>query len=386
MLKDMSTLTFGKLSGYDYVFNKDYGYIKTDASINGGNSGGPVFNETNKIVGIATAVGVKTGIGLVGGINGMYYVCAPKSDILTKLQPKGLTIPKNAGSINTILGDRLPIKTASELNGYGNSSNNNNNNSGNNNNNNSSDPYAKSQVYCTLDVKSDGTGDKVESLIVSSSGSYAYFVVDNYPNNLNTDGLIVDVWKKASSGSYTDFVETKEFDLGSSVTTTTYFKYSFYTAGDFKVMVYNKNSKWINSAYVSTSLSGNSGNNNSGGSGAYSGAKCFWTVDVDNLKGDGTGAEEDKSIIISANGSYAYLVVTNYPSTLQTLGLIVDVYKQDGSGNYTMVETKEYDLSSGLKTTYIKYSFYNKGEYKFQVYNKDQKFIGSGYVTVKFKS
>ena len=39
-LRDMSTLSYGKFSGMDFVFNKDYGYMKTDAQINGGNSGG----------------------------------------------------------------------------------------------------------------------------------------------------------------------------------------------------------------------------------------------------------------------------------------------------------------------------------------------------------
>ena len=39
MLKDMSTLTFGKHSGFDYFINPHFGLIKTDASINSGNSG-----------------------------------------------------------------------------------------------------------------------------------------------------------------------------------------------------------------------------------------------------------------------------------------------------------------------------------------------------------
>ncbi|MBC8111898.1 MAG: trypsin-like peptidase domain-containing protein, partial [Verrucomicrobia bacterium] len=45
-LKDLTTMTIGYHSGWDYVFNKDYGFIKTDASINGGNSGGPAFGES----------------------------------------------------------------------------------------------------------------------------------------------------------------------------------------------------------------------------------------------------------------------------------------------------------------------------------------------------
>src|SRR5581483_853244 len=39
MLRDLSTLTFGKHSGFDFFANAQYGFIKTDAAINSGNSG-----------------------------------------------------------------------------------------------------------------------------------------------------------------------------------------------------------------------------------------------------------------------------------------------------------------------------------------------------------
>ena len=388
MLKDMSTLTIGKLSGYDYVFNKDYGYIKTDASINGGNSGGPVFDETNKVIGIATAVGNKTHIGLVGGINGMYYVAAPQSDVLTKLIAKGLTLPKNAGSISTVTGERKPILSADQINSSkGNyytdntKTNSYNNNNSNSNGGGGSGIYENSKVYCT--DKEEG-GDPVSSFTINSGGGYVWVYVDNYPGHLETEELIVDIWKK-SGDSYTDFVETKYYDVKSTLTTT-YFKYTFYKAGDFKIMVYNKDSKLINSGYVTISMNGGGGNDGGGGGGGgggdYGGSSVYFTNDVSD---DGTIGEKGTTYNINkSTGSYVYCIVDNYPNPLNTEELIVDIYRKK-NGEYTFVETKYYTISSTTKISYFKYTFYEKGEYKFAVYNKNSKWINTGYVTINYQ-
>jgi len=109
-LRDTLTMSFGKHSGWDYVFDEDNGLIKTVASIHEGNSGGPVFGEENRVIGIATALGLQTQIGLVGGINSMYYVAKPETKIFEVLLKSGLTKPKrDSAKGKTVSGKPRPL-------------------------------------------------------------------------------------------------------------------------------------------------------------------------------------------------------------------------------------------------------------------------------------
>lgn len=113
MLKDLSTLILGKHSGYDYTYNSQYGFIKTDAAINSGNSGGPVFGPSNKVIGIATAAFEKTNVGLIGGIDAMYYVSALIPELQRVVTANGLAAPtRPPGVVTASLYKPKPLPTA----------------------------------------------------------------------------------------------------------------------------------------------------------------------------------------------------------------------------------------------------------------------------------
>jgi len=393
MIKDMSTLTFGKLSGYDYVFNKDYGYIKTDASINSGNSGGPVFNESNKVIGIATATGMKTSIGLIGGINGMYYVVAPKSEILQQLSAKGLTIPKNAGSINTILGDKKPILSAEELGKISASEGNSTNaystttSSGKSGGTTASDYYKNSKITVHNKISDDGIlGTAGSSYDILGDGlDFVYVQVNNYGEALKTTEFIVDVYKKAGD-SYSDFVETKTFTVSEN-NSATHFKYFPPSAGDYRMSVYTKNSVWINDGYATFFLKGSGSTTKT--TKTSSDPSSYYAKSKINFTNDETKVLESASYTtefsIGKEGGFIYVIVDNYPDKLKTDQIIVDVWKKKGSKYENKIETKKYNITDTLDYTFFKYSFFDPGDYRFSVYTKDEVWINSGDVTIKKK-
>lgn len=247
MLLDMSTLSTGIMSGLDFVFNKDYGYIKTDAEIHGGNSGGPVFNEDNEVIGIATATGTETHIGLVGGINGMYFVSASNIELQQKLVAQGLKSPERSFSINTTSGEKLPMKTVAQINVEVNkrkglipkpkpktsyTSN-----------------YKKAKIYFAATSPKEnnnylpGKSKRSNRFNFSpTKGGMVWVYVDNYPSKLNTSQIKVYV-SKYENGKYVKF---KDMVYNTSKTSdNAYFSFNFYQPAKFRFMVYSKENKLI---------------------------------------------------------------------------------------------------------------------------------------------
>jgi hypothetical protein len=109
--------------------------------------------------------------------------------------------------------------------------------------------YAKSKINFSsdedkvLDPKSYFT-----EFTISKEGGYIYAVVDNSPNQLNTDQIIVDIWKK-KGGKYETFVETKRYNVTNTYDYT-YFKYSFFDPGEYKISIFTKGEVWINTGYI----------------------------------------------------------------------------------------------------------------------------------------
>lgn len=111
------------------------------------------------------------------------------------------------------------------------------------------DYYMNSSIISGTAIDDYGTVNGTsEYYTIPTEGAYVIYKVDNSSNALSTTQLIVDVYKKSDEGNYV-FFETKNYDIKSELDWI-FFKYNFYSAGDFKLSVYSKEWKYINTAYT----------------------------------------------------------------------------------------------------------------------------------------
>jgi len=110
--------------------------------------------------------------------------------------------------------------------------------------------YASSSITVGTAIDDNGTVSGTSSTYynIPSEGAYVIYKVDNAGKSINTEQLIVDVYKKSDAGTY-EFFETKNYDIKSGFDWI-YFKYTYYSAGDYKLSVYTKEWKYINTAYT----------------------------------------------------------------------------------------------------------------------------------------
>jgi len=108
--------------------------------------------------------------------------------------------------------------------------------------------YATVSTGTSIDSYGILTSKNSEYYTIPTTGAYVTFKVDNAGTPINSSGLVVDIYKADSYGKY-EFYETKEYDITSTFDWV-YFQYTFYTAGNYKFSVYNKEWKYINMVYV----------------------------------------------------------------------------------------------------------------------------------------
>jgi hypothetical protein len=111
----------------------------------------------------------------------------------------------------------------------------------------SSGPYAKAKLYFSTETPSYGIAKDVKKFVIDRDGGYVYTIVDNYPTNFPSSTMTIYIYRYEGSAYVKKDEKTYDINTGYYFT---YFKYTFTNAGDYKIVAYDGNSRYISTGYV----------------------------------------------------------------------------------------------------------------------------------------
>jgi hypothetical protein len=240
--------------------------------------------------------------------------------------------------------------------------------------------YSKARVYISIDQPVRGQAKEDKKIFIDpNKGSFAYVIIDNYPDKFLSKKIRLVSYKK-NNGQY-DKINSTDYDIDGSFTYT-FIKYSFNSTGDYAFDAYDGNGTFIKSGFVLVDSDANNSPSNTGTKGSnYSGARAFISVEVPV---SGVATESKIINIDRSDGGYAYIVLDNYPNKMNTNQIRLKSYRKI-NGSYEKLNEQAYDIDAEIFFTYIKYSFYTSGDYAFDIYDKSGGFIKTANVTVQYK-
>lgn len=226
---------------------------------------------------------------------------------------------------------------------------------------------------------------------IEPSGGYVYILYNNGKDNIITSELSLLI-NKLSNNKYHKY-DTRSITVENNKNWTMY-DYLFTEAGDYKITILDANSKELAKDYLSISIieksqqeetvydEKNSKNKNILDTYFYESSELTFCAGIDK---NGKAIDPNSTWTIGKDGGFVYCLIDN-KAPLKSDQLIVDIYKKKGSDYSKFVDTKYLDVESEWHYAYLKYTFYDPGEYKFNVYNKDEVWINTEYVTIESKN
>lgn len=214
-----------------------------------------------------------------------------------------------------------------------------------------------------------------------ANGSFVYLVIDNYPNNFTYSQIRMKAYRTVD-GVKQEY-DDKTYDINMTLSYT-YIKYSFYKDGYYDFDVYDKSGNLIGSASCTIYYKkASSQTTTTSSTDPYSGSRVYFSTQAPI----GTDFVKDVKVFdIKHSGGYVYVITDNYPNYFTIKSVKLYVYKKE-HGDYKETDIQTYNMKENFHDYlfYFTYTFRDKGEYKFVVYDELNRYINTGYVTIKFK-
>lgn len=255
----------------------------------------------------------------------------------------------------------------------------------------------------------DGSGNVISPntlFNIKPGGGIVKIVINNNGQPISTSQFIIDIYKQDAYGKY-QFHETKYQNITSSWVWAAW-DYTIYSAGKYKFSIYTSNSVFIKSGEIDVAVNNTGSTATNGGTspGATSStnnktaaaapapapspgkstytdpylySKLIFALGVDTK---GNALTESSTFSITPQGGVIQVIVKN-TSPMYTPRMKVYINKKNTAGTYVYHDVKEYDISSKeYSSVYFPYTFYSSGDYQLVVYDKDSKYINTGYLSI----
>lgn len=239
---------------------------------------------------------------------------------------------------------------------------------------------AAQQIYFSDSYTEDGEPIGAKNIWeIKPWGSFVYVFLDNKGEILTGPILYMFVDRMNADSSYEPF-DSKAINISYNQKWAVY-NYKFALPGKYEVYFIDRNQNKLASEKIIVQYEeSNYSKNTASSSSYYENCKVLFCEKI-LVGGQPLGIR--RSISLSKNGSNIYIVLNNY-APLKTAKLLIDVWrKKNRAFDYDeYVQSKKYSLNPDWPDAYLKYEFDKQGEYKISIYNEDEVYIKSGYITV----
>lgn len=106
-------------------------------------------------------------------------------------------------------------------------------------------------------------------------------------------------------------------------------------------------------------------------------SEVFVCKDISNEEPVG----QSTTFTLDPGGNNLYVFVKS-GRTIDTEEVILDIYKDDGTGNYSYKDSMNFTVTSTWELLWLKYFFTEAGSYEISVYTKENVWINTCYITL----
>jgi hypothetical protein len=237
--------------------------------------------------------------------------------------------------------------------------------------------FAQRKVYLCENYTSSGQPVKPDiEWTMKPTGGGVYILYTNNGEIIPWTTMYVFI-DKLTDGEYKEY-DTKTVNPDKSKSWYVY-DYSFKEKGSYRVTIYDQDVEKLASQEFTILIKSADGTDQQEVT-QNSGASVIFCASLDE---DKNPVDKGETFYVDrTKGSYIYIYIDNDNIAFNTEGLIVDLWK--GNDYADFVDTKNLTIETQWTATYFKYTFMVAGDYKIMVYRKDQSYIQSGYVTIKY--